>query len=266
MTTPPLWPEWSFRRLTALSIELGEVRPSTEDPEQPLAILLRMCRLHVSGADGATIMRQSGEQVRTMMATDDDSRAADLVQVRLNSGPALDALGRSVVQRSARLDVDERWPTFGKYVTESFGWRSIMSIALPAQPDGRPLALTAYSRAQDAFSDDDVDALRALGAQCATMAVAAASAAQVEQLRAALSSNRDIGAAIGILMAHRLLKREEAFDLLRSASRSRHRKLIEIATEVLDTGTLELAPQPRNGAAGNATADDPVGGGHRSAG
>lgn len=57
-------------------------------------------------------------------------------------------------------------------------------------------------------------------------------------LRAALMSNRRIGTAIGILMASHKITDAAAFDLLRTASQRTHRKLHDIADEVVETGWL----------------------------
>jgi ANTAR domain len=77
-----------------------------------------------------------------------------------------------------------------------------------------------------------------------TAGVAAAQRAEVDNaetvanLQIALTSNRRIGTAIGILMAHRRITDEAAFELLRGASQRTHRKLREIADDVILTGTL----------------------------
>jgi hypothetical protein len=63
-------------------------------------------------------------------------------------------------------------------------------------------------------------------------------------LQVALETNRVIGQAIGILMSAYKLTSQQGFDLLRLTSQHTHRKLREVATEVCDTGTLEL-PAPR---------------------
>ena len=65
----------------------------------------------------------------------------------------------------------------------------------------------------------------------------------IANLRKALSTNRDIGAAIGILMAGQKVSKEEAFAILKAASQNGHRKLHEIADDVLYTGTLP-SPEP----------------------
>ena len=61
-------------------------------------------------------------------------------------------------------------------------------------------------------------------------------------LERALSSNRQIGAAMGILMARFKLTDDQAFDLLRKTSQHLHRKLRDIAEEVTLTGELPQLP------------------------
>lgn len=65
---------------------------------------------------------------------------------------------------------------------------------------------------------------------------------EAANLRVALASNREIGTAIGILMSARLITQDEAFTLLRQTSQRTHRKLRDVATEVVLTGAL--APHP----------------------
>lgn len=66
--------------------------------------------------------------------------------------------------------------------------------------------------------------------------------AKNEHLQRALASNREIGAAMGILMIEHKLTGDQAFDLLRRVSQHSHRKLAALAAEVAQTGTLELPP------------------------
>lgn len=66
--------------------------------------------------------------------------------------------------------------------------------------------------------------------------------AKNEHLQRALASNREIGAAMGILMIEHKLTGDQAFDLLRRASQHSHRKLAALAAEVAETGVLDLPP------------------------
>ena len=64
----------------------------------------------------------------------------------------------------------------------------------------------------------------------------------IADLTTALETNRDIGAAIGIVMVTRGVESEAAFDLLREASQSRHTKLRDVAREVVALRGLASAP------------------------
>ncbi len=68
---------------------------------------------------------------------------------------------------------------------------------------------------------------------------------QVVNLEIALASNRDIGTAIGILMNSQLVTQDEAFTMLRVTSQHTHRKLREVANDVIFTGAL-LPVSPRS--------------------
>jgi hypothetical protein len=61
---------------------------------------------------------------------------------------------------------------------------------------------------------------------------------RIGHLETALTTNRRIGIAIGIVMAGRRLTDEQAFALLREESQLRNQKLREVAEEVIYTGTL----------------------------
>jgi AmiR/NasT family two-component response regulator len=64
----------------------------------------------------------------------------------------------------------------------------------------------------------------------------------IRQLTEALDTNRDIGAATGILMHQFGLTQEQAFDRLRVTSQNRNIKLRDVAQTVLYTGTLDTHP------------------------
>ncbi|HEY0167042.1 MAG TPA: ANTAR domain-containing protein [Jatrophihabitans sp.] len=70
--------------------------------------------------------------------------------------------------------------------------------------------------------------------------ILAARQAQADNLRIALTTNRCIGTAIGILMANHKLTSEAAFDLLRRVSQHSNRKMHDLAIDVIDTGALTL--------------------------
>jgi AmiR/NasT family two-component response regulator len=68
--------------------------------------------------------------------------------------------------------------------------------------------------------------------------------AKIANLQCALESSRIIGAAIGVLMTQHHVTYEGGFELLRAASQSLHRKLRDVAADVVYTGALELPTRP----------------------
>lgn len=66
---------------------------------------------------------------------------------------------------------------------------------------------------------------------------------QVDNLQIALENSRDIGVAMGILMATEKVTRDCAFDMLRMVSQHQNRKLFLVAADVIETGTLPVAEQ-----------------------
>jgi GAF domain-containing protein len=113
------------------------------------------------------------------------------------------------------------------------------ALGFPLRLDDTPLgAIAMYSPCAGFFTTDRT-AVASVYADHAAVALARVSERlAAENLRAALQTNREIAMAIGILMnAHRLTK-DQAFDLLRVASQRRHRKVHELASEVVLTGEL----------------------------
>ena len=61
---------------------------------------------------------------------------------------------------------------------------------------------------------------------------------EVDHLREAVRTNREIGAAIGVLMVRHMATYDEAFQLLRRSSQHSNRKLRDVATRVVYTGDV----------------------------
>jgi AmiR/NasT family two-component response regulator len=60
----------------------------------------------------------------------------------------------------------------------------------------------------------------------------------IANLHIALNTCRRIGTATGILMATRQITEDAAFELLRATSLTTHRKIRDLADDVVLTGTL----------------------------
>jgi AmiR/NasT family two-component response regulator len=67
---------------------------------------------------------------------------------------------------------------------------------------------------------------------------------KVDNLEIALEHSRDIGVAMGIVMATEKVTRDCAFEMLRMVSQHQNRKLFLVADDVIETGTLPVAEKP----------------------
>ena len=65
--------------------------------------------------------------------------------------------------------------------------------------------------------------------------------AEARHLRRALEHSRDIGTAVGVLMAFHKVTQDEAFEMIRCSSQHHNEKVHALALEVISTGAL---PEP----------------------
>jgi AmiR/NasT family two-component response regulator len=100
-----------------------------------------------------------------------------------------------------------------------------------------------YATKPNAFDDTDASTLAVLSTHGAIAFSLAADRQAKDNLTVALANSRKIGAAIGILMYKHQITEQQAFDALRIASQHTHRKLIDIAYDVVETGQLTLPPR-----------------------
>ena len=66
-----------------------------------------------------------------------------------------------------------------------------------------------------------------------------------QQLQRALSNERDVSLAVGIIMVSQRLTRADAFSLLRSTARSQRRKLADVAAEYVLAAQAQAIPKSR---------------------
>jgi GAF domain-containing protein len=207
--------------------------------------IVQLAATTIPGAEYAAITTKSGsERYRTVAFTGPVPLRVDEIQYEANQGPCLTALETVEMVHTGDLAVDGRWPVFGPAASEATGVMSMLSSPLYLEDSDILGALNTYSKKPDAFDEIDLSGCAILSTHSAIALSRAADREQNDHLTNALASNRKIGAAIGILMATHKLTEQQAFDALRLASQHFHRKLYEIAFEVVETGQLVLPPRP----------------------
>jgi hypothetical protein len=194
----------------------------------------------VQGAEHSAITRGRPGRFQTVAQTSDVPLKVDSIQYELGYGPCIDAIVDNTTYVSGDLASERRWPGFGQRAVEEVGIRSMLSFRMFLEDDDLIAGLNFYSSKPDAFDEHD----QTVGLLLATHGALAVSALQrgntAAQLARGFESNREIGVAMGVLMAQHKITRAQAFDLLRITSQHTHRKLADIAVDVADTGTLDL--------------------------
>ncbi len=207
-------------------------------------VVAEVARQHIGGADSCSLTAQRGESYITLSATDEIARRGDELQYEMNSGPCVSAIQDSTIYRPRDLSHDDRWPEFGTRAVNEVGVQSMLSFRLAFNKEDLRACLNVYSTKKAAFDEDANAVGLIIATHAAAVLMAHTNKTKADGLQRALESNREIGIAMGVLMARHQVTREQAFDLLRIASQNSNRKLADIATEVADTGALEL-PSPK---------------------
>jgi AmiR/NasT family two-component response regulator len=66
---------------------------------------------------------------------------------------------------------------------------------------------------------------------------------EADSLRQGLQSNREIGKAVGLLMAAHRVSADEAFAILKRTSQDLNMKLVHVAAQVVEGQQAQLAPK-----------------------
>jgi ANTAR domain/GAF domain len=234
------------RELVTMFAEIGREITARSGGESLLDGLIRSAVKRIPGAEWASITQYRAPTFQTVASTDPRATQADKLQYALGSGPCLDAIVEDTIFQPDDIANDPLWPEFRRRVSEEFGVASMLSFRLEIEADDVVGCLNLYSRERSAFSDDDLPMGLLLATHAAWALATHIANHKAATLQHALETNRDIGIAIGILMASHKITREAAFDLLRITSQGFHRKLREVAVDVMETGTLSAAPQPED--------------------
>ena len=246
-SAPPSAPAEGSADLLAIAEALHAVagRASGTGSRPPLEELVHTTLEQVPSASTVSVTVLRSGRFSTAATTDDLALRADALQYELGSGPCVDAILDDNIYVTEDVARDERWAQWGKRVSAEFGLRSVLAYRLSLLDDSDAIAaLNVYSDRLAAFDDRAVGTGLVLATHGSLLVTAQLARDKAANLLKAMESNREIGVAMGILMHRHRLSRDQAFAVLRVASQDSNRKLAEVASEVADTGTLEIRRWP----------------------
>ena len=226
---------------------LSRIIYASEDFQEVFgAIVMAAVRL-VDGCDHASIMQRGRDgRYQTAVSTDDIARTIDKLEQLHQEGPCLDAIVEDAPQFEDDLsDPNTRWPALAEQVVRETPVRSAAGfrIVVGGEKIG---ALNLFSDRVGGINGHSIDQAIILAAFASVAVSALHDRREARTLAAGLESNREIGKAVGLLMAFHKINDTAAFDLLRKASQDMNIKLAEVAREVVghhNTGH----PAPRIG-------------------
>jgi hypothetical protein len=230
--------------LAVLADQFGQLASSLANGVDEPVTQQRLVEFAVRGIPGAEhasmTMIEGSRPPRTTAGTDDLPYQWDRLQYENGEGPCLEAAATSGIESAPDLRTENRWPLFARAIVDQTPVRSMLSFRLFLTEQSRA-ALNLYATRPGAFTEQST-ATGAMFAAYASMAmIAAARQDTANHLTRALESNREIGVAMGIMMANGRLTSPQAFEQLRTASQNLNRKLHDIAVDVAITGTLPRA-------------------------
>lgn len=206
--------------------------------------VVRFATVAINGADHAAIsLERAGRAPETVFSTGDLPMRVDALQYSLGEGPCVAALSENDLVWVSDLAKDDRFPRFSPAAVE-LGVHSMLSTRLLLSKDDRA-ALNLYSTRAHAFHLTQVPLAAIFASYASLLLINRMQEDHILELERALESNREIGLAMGILMAQERCTREQAFEQLSTASQHLNRRLVDIADEVNNTGQLPAGPPAR---------------------
>ena len=183
--------------------------------------------------------------VVTVAATGWAAARAGEIQREIGSGPGLDAIRVRPLCRVSDPRLDEEWPEFSRLAAAQAGIRCLLAVRLTAGSEVLG-ALNVYASKSYALGAPAVARTVPLAVHGALALAMAGCRRRCAELEEALQSNRSIGIALGIIMVQRRSTSQDAFDVLRRCAERQHRKVREVAADVVLTGEIPDPGRPQS--------------------
>jgi GAF domain-containing protein len=193
------------------------------------------------GVTGSGLMIIDQEHsLRDVVSSDGPGRVLERVQCETGQGPCVDTFVHDIPVTTPDIAAESRWPASRATIAEH-GVRAVLGV--PVHVAGVVVgSLDVYLNHPHHWTEAQRSALaryRTIVDATLRSAMAARAATELaQQLQYALDHRVVIERANGFLMASERVDAVTAFNLLRQSARNRRRKVVDIASEMLQTGTF----------------------------
>jgi len=224
-TTTPSDPAATFQALATMMYV-------ADDYDEIYRAICETATRLVDGCDHASLMLMRHGQPYTAAASDDVAARIDRLEREIGDGPCLDAIVDEAVFVDSDLTDGSPWPKLDQQVLAETPVRGMAGFRL-VDADRKTGALNLFSDTPGALTGTSVDQAILLVSFVSVALLAAQEKESAATLRAGLASNREIGKAIGLMMAFHHVDDETAFSILRQASQDMNIKITEVAREII---------------------------------
>jgi hypothetical protein len=224
--------QWLSEAVTAFQ-SLAAVVYEADSYEGVYEAICRAALAAVPGCDHASVVTmRAGEKSVCVAATDDVARRVDELEREVEQGPCLDAILTQRFECDPDITQAPSWPLLAERVVAETSVRGMVGYRILVG-DRKAGALNLYSDTPGALTPDNGSIGAIVAAFASVTLTAAAEHQSARSLRDALDSNREIGKAVGLLMATNSMSDEEAFGVLRDASSKLNLRLAVVARRVV---------------------------------
>jgi hypothetical protein len=188
----------------------------------------------IDGCDHASFMMNRGGRVQTVGASDEVATRIDELEKAIGEGPCLDAIDEDERDQHICSDLTEgsKWPALAKRIMAETDVRGMAGFRL--RQDGQKVgALNVFSDTPGALTDHSLEQATVLTAFASVTLAALERGEEATTLRRGLESNREIGKAVGLMMAMHDLEDDRAFQMLAKVSQEMNVKVAEVAAQVV---------------------------------
>ena len=205
---------------------------SGEDVSSVLQALVEAAVVLIPGCDHASVAMLVKGEFTTAAASDEVARQVDGFEREVGDGPCVDAIIEESFQYDPDITTNCEWPQLAEKVLANTCVRGMIGyrVIIEGRKSG---ALNVFSDTPGALTTVSANTGAILASFASVAMTAAANHERAEQLQQGLASNREIGKAVGLLMAAHRIDADQAFELLRSTSSRMNVKLADIAARVV---------------------------------
>ena len=229
----------SFHDVHQALVELGKLRFGEMSVQDAIRDVVRTTHA-IFDVDGAGLMLADiDHHLRNVAASDQRFAHLEELQIRHGEGPCVEAFETKQLVGVDDLEHDGRWPDF-RAAAVARNVRAVLASPLPYNQDAVGV-VALLSEDRRPWSPEGELALLAFTDLAALLIASMMQGEQqselAAQLQGALDTRRIIEQAKGILMGRYGLSAREAYEQLRSQSRSQRRKLAVVCAELVDSAS-----------------------------